>query len=650
MKLLYTTFILCFIVISSSLAQRNADLDEIVFKKYLPAIKNVRKSSATEELTKYDVKSYILDIYVDNQNTYIAGNVRIISEIVTEGLNEFHLELANHLTIDSIRVASNLSSYTHANDIIKIPLQSIPEVATVMDVQVYYHGFVPQDGFFSGMTNKIDQQWNEKVTWTLSEPFAAKDWFACKQDLQDKADSVKVSVSTKEGLMAGSNGILTSVDTLPGQKLKYNWETYYPTAYYLISVSVANYMDYSIYAHPEGINDSILIQNFIYNNAAYLSQKKSEINETVELIELYSELFSIYPFESEKYGHCVAPMGGGMEHQTMTTLSSFSYYLVAHELGHQWFGDNVTCGTWQDIWINEGFASYTEYLALQMLKSQASADDWMVLAQNYAKERPYGSVYVPFEEAGNIGRIFDYRLSYKKGAAIIHMLRFELNNDTIFFNTLKEFQRKYSDSVAIGLDFKEVIEDQSGMDFTAFFDQWYFGQGFPAFNISWGQKSDTLVIESSQTGSSGLTPFFKMPIELLVQMGEKDTLVRVFQSANFNEFKINVSDIVTGISLDPNGWSLLEVNSINRIEDTKEEKVNPFTLYPNPASDYIIIDFKGISKERLIRILDVSGRLVEEIETDETRIILDTFELSQGVYIIQIHDGTQDWTQKFLKK
>ena len=230
------------------------------------------------------------------------------------------------------------------------------------------------------------------------------------------------------------------------------------------------------------------------------------------------------------------------------------------------------------------------------------------------------------------------------------MLRFELNNDTIFFNTLKEFQRKYSDSVAIGLDFKEVIEEQSGLDFTAFFDQWYFGQGFPLFNISWGQKSDTLVIESSQTGSSGLTPFFKMPFELLVHMEEKDTLVRVLQSANFDEFKIKVSDVVTGVSLDPNNWSLLEVNSINRIEDAEEEKVNPFKLYPNPASDYIIIDFNGIAKERFIRILDVSGRLVAEIETDEARITLDTYELSKGVYIIQILDGNKEYTQKFMRK
>ncbi len=102
----------------------------------------------------------------------------------------------------------------------------------------------------------------------------------------------------------------------------------------------------------------------------YFKQNKAAIDKTGDLILLYSDLFGDYPFANEKYGHCVAPFGGGMEHQTMTTLVNFSFLLVAHELAHQWFGDFVTCSTWQDIWINEGFASYAEYLANQYLKSQ----------------------------------------------------------------------------------------------------------------------------------------------------------------------------------------------------------------------------------------------------------------------------------------
>src|SRR4030042_2366906 len=126
-------------------------------------------------------------------------------------------------------------------------------------------------------------------------------------------------------------------------------------------------MDYSIYSRPEEAEEPVLVQNFIYNDSASLSANRELIDNTAAMIELFSDLFTVYPFKDEKYGHCVAPMGGGMEHQTMTSLSGFNFDLVSHELAHQWFGDLVTCSTWQDIWINEGFASYSEYIAIDSL-------------------------------------------------------------------------------------------------------------------------------------------------------------------------------------------------------------------------------------------------------------------------------------------
>jgi len=114
--------------------------------------------------------------------------------------------------------------------------------------------------------------------------------------------------------MAGSNGKLVNTVPVEGGKTRYEWRSYYPIDYYLISIAVVDYQDYSIYAHPAGLNDSILIQNFIYYQISYLEQNKELIDETATLIELFSDLYSMYPFANEKYGHCVAPMGGAMEH------------------------------------------------------------------------------------------------------------------------------------------------------------------------------------------------------------------------------------------------------------------------------------------------------------------------------------------------
>src|SRR5690606_17382451 len=156
----------------------------------------------------------------------------------------------------------------------------------------------------------------------------------------------------------------------------------YPIDYYLISASVANYTEYSYYAHFTGSNDSMLVQNYVYSNPQTLPFYKDQIDSVGLMIDYLSQLFGRYPFWKEKYGHCMVPIGGGMEHQTMTSLGDFPTTLTVHELGHQWFGDHVTCGSWQDIWLNEGFASYVEYLFAEHFWQPADAFAYMADKHN----------------------------------------------------------------------------------------------------------------------------------------------------------------------------------------------------------------------------------------------------------------------------
>jgi len=606
--------------------------------------------SLTGNKDNYDVKAYFLSVEMDNVSVNIKGSGEMLCEVVSDSIAEFEADLATNLQVDSVWVDGQPNGFTRPEDLIVIPLQPSLTGGTLFRVRIFYHGVVTTGSFFSGMTSKEDNNWHQWVTYTLSEPFSARNWFPCKQDLRDKADSVKVSVTVPDSLMAGSNGILKSIDTLPGKKLRFNWESHYPIDYYLISATVANYRDYSIYAHPEGMKDSILIQNFIYNDPLFLAAYKTVIDETSSLMNLYSVLFGLYPFSDEKYGHCVAPMGGGMEHQTMTTLSTFNFTLTSHEMAHQWFGDHVTCAAWQDIWINEGFASYVEYLALQKLKTQADADNWMDNAHANALKEPSGSVYVPFEDAGDIYRIFNGNLSYKKGASIIQMIRFELNDDTLFFKTLKEFQKRFAGSVATGLDFKQVLEDVSGKDFTGFFDQWYFGQGYPAYEITWGSGNDSLWIHLVQTPSSAITPLFKMPLEFRVGLGDRDTLIRIFQNKADQVFKVYITGGIVDLEVDPHKWSLFKLNSFLHVEDMQQQGMNKVFLYPNPAGTRLIVDFRGHRAERVVSLINISGKKVMEIKTNETQLPLQINRLAGGMYLIRVtENGQQVWTGKWVK-
>lgn len=600
-------------------------------------------------LDDYDVKYYHLDLEADNLSTNISGNTEIGAVSMVTSLDTFFVELIDEMVVDSVLFNSSPANFTHSNDLIKVvPDTAIPE-GEFLKVKIYYHGTVPQGVFFSGMTSAVDPEWGYSVTWTLSEPFNAKGWFPCKQVLGDKADSVMIDITVPENLMAGSNGKLVNTVDVEGGRKRYEWRSYYPTAYYLISVTVADYRDYSIYAHPEGVNDSILVQNYIYDSNAYLEQNRVFINETAALIELFSGLYSMYPFADEKYGHCVAPMGGAMEHQTMTTTDNFSFYLVAHELGHQWFGDNVTCATWQDIWINEGFASYTEYLAYQNLISQDYADNWMESAHDWAMSIPDGTVYIPFDEATDVSRIFSNALSYKKGAALVHMIRYELDNDSLFFSVMKEFQQDYADSVATGDDFRGVLEDVSGKDFSWFFDQWYYGYGFPLFDINWSREGDTVIINSTITTSSSETTSFKTSVDFKLNWQQGDTVVRVFQEENVKTFRLRIPYDITSLEVDPDNWILNQVASISYIPGGEASETRDIGIFPNPFTDKLQVSLESYQGIKIISILDISGKEMIRVKTGGDAIQIDGSKLSQGLYFLRIQGDNNSIIRKIIK-
>ncbi|MBC7485568.1 MAG: M1 family metallopeptidase, partial [Cytophagaceae bacterium] len=372
-------------------------------------------------MDQYDVHYYKLDIAAERSTTALSGHTTLQAKVVNGPLSVFVFELGNEMTIDSLRFNGSLSPFTRTDSFVTVTLPASLMNGSNIKADVYYSG-TPN----GGVGNDAEPFGNERITWTLSEPFNAYHWFAVKQILTDKADSVSVCITTSDENKAGSNGLLKNTTVLPGNKIRYEWKSNYPIAYYLISFTVGKFIDYTIYANPAGAPHTIPVVNYIYSDPAALPYFKTELDKTPDMIETFSDLFGLYPFHEEKYGHCTAPIGGGMEHQTMTTVNDFFTGLTAHELAHQWFGDHVTCASWKDIWLNEGFASYSEYLYHQT-DLASNAQDWLDNAHQEATSVPTGSVYV--DDTTNTGRIFDSRLTYKKGGLLLHMLRFEINDD-----------------------------------------------------------------------------------------------------------------------------------------------------------------------------------------------------------------------------
>lgn len=587
----------------------------------------------------YDVTFYHLDIKLNETSVAVEGNVRIVATVVTDEMDQLVVQLVDDLTIDSLLVNGTNTDFIHSNDEVIADIPPQPSGETIEAI-IYYGGMPPTGGFFSGISSQTHWSYGFDATWTLSEPYAAKEWWPVKQNLHDKADSVYVFVTTDQQNIAASNGVLTSEVDLGNGEKRYEWKSNYPIAYYLISVAVANYQDYSIYAHPEQMpGDSVLIQNFIYDSPTILNQLQDGMDATADLLEYMSSAYGLYPFYEEKYGNALTPIGGGMEHQTMTTIGSFSFGLNAHELGHQWFGDYVTCAYWNDIWINEGFATYSEYLSRYNLISPASGTGFIVSAQNNTMSSPGGSVYVPDEDLDDIWRIFSSRLSYDKGAAILHMLRFELQDDELFFDVLHTFLQQYADSVATGDDFKVVAETVSGKDFDPFFDQWYYGEGYPFYDITYFNHENTLEIIYEQSSSTNVTPFFEMLMEYeLTFEDDFDTIVQVYhtqpeQIETYPDLAAS-HGALTDITVDPNNFTLDKTGSIVVSNQTPTPDL-VFTSYPNPVTSRLTLEFPT-STTRNIILRDVSGRMIYQTKRASKITTLSFSAFPEGVYFVEV--------------
>ncbi|RIJ36701.1 M1 family aminopeptidase [Pontibacter oryzae] len=614
---------------------------------------NTRRAVVTPQhqqlMSKYDITFYKLELEIERDRTFINGKVTLQANAM-QPLDVFAFELHPNMRIDSVFVNDQQVTNISRDDAnAKIILSSPIAASSIVKAVIYYNGrtYTRQGGSIGyGFNTAVEPQWGNSVTWSLSEPYSAYEWWPTKQVLSDKADSVHVFVTTSAENKVGSNGTLTRVVDLPDGKRRHEWKSNYPIAYYLVSVAVSDYEEYTLTAHPTGAPAPIPIVNYVYRGGA-LEAYKEEIDYTPGLIEQFSEQFGLYPFYKEKYGHSMAPIGGGMEHQTMTTQSTFFFTITAHELAHQWFGDNVTCASWEDIWLNEGFASYAEFLALETFNIPA-AYEWINGAHQQALSRPNGSLKV--SDTTNVNRIFDSALSYKKGASVLHMLRFEINDDAIFFRGLQEYQQRFAGKTAYTSVFKKVMEEVSGLALDYFFEQWFEGEGYPVYTFEWKQEGSRLMLKSTQT-PSGNTPFFASNLEFrLVLANGQDKYVRVRQEQPSQEFILDLPASLQALEPDPDSWLLMRVQDILENPELKFMKPAQPVLYPNPTYSQNITIANLTFSATEAAVYNAAGQKMRHYTfSPNLKPVLNTTGLSAGTYIISLTDGRQYYQTTFVK-
>ncbi|HCY74826.1 MAG TPA: peptidase M1 [Ignavibacteriales bacterium] len=602
--------------------------------------------------SKYDVKYYKLDISVDHLAHTIKGNITCNAQIVNQNVTEIYYDLTTPLTVDSVFVNGNAAAFTRGSNTLNISLNTTLNTGDNFTTLVYYHGTPGSSGFGSF---EFSSHNGTPAIWTLSEPYGAKDWWPCKDTPADKADSADFWITVNTSLIPASNGKLMAIVNNGDGTHTYKWKSSYPIAQYLLSMAITNYAEYTNYYHYSP-TDSMPINHFLYPEN--LNSNISQLDKTPGMIEIYSEHFGQYPFLNEKYGHAQFGWGGGMEHQTITSMGGFSDGLISHELAHMWYGDAITCKDWHHIWLNEGFATYGEGVIFEDWYGKPGYDNYIANEMNNAKNA-VGSIWV--QNISSVNEIFNGARSYSKGAVVLHMLR-GIVGDSTFFDILRSYTA--DPSVAYGVatteDFQAVAENVSGMDLDYFFQEWIYGENYPRYSIVWSSQNVSgnlydLALKITQTTNSNPT-FFTMPIQFKVNFASGDTIVSVFNDAQVQNFNISVNGMPTSISFDPGNWILKNVNSV---VTGLENEINPnsFSLgqnYPNPFNPSTTIKFNlgkaGFTTLKLYNVIgkEVANIVNNQLESGSHEVTFNAKDLPTGTYFYKLTSGNYTETRKMM--
>ena len=496
----------------------------------------------------YDVKYYGINIKLNFTGTNIVSRIDYKIKSNVANLNAVDLNLTNQLTVDSIRFGATPAAFSHTANLLSITTPSPIGMNVEFSMSVYYHGtplFDGQQGMGFGTVS------GQSMCWTNCEPFGSRYWWPCKDYPLDKPDSIDLYIDYPNTYKTMSNGaIISDVANGAGRKL-IHFKHNYPIATYLVAITCSNFTssiqtwNYGPYSMP--------VYSYTLNNAAKNSFETWMLPVLTEL----SNKWGTYPFATEKAGNAHYGWGGAMEHQTTSFYNPTFYndWVIAHETGHQWFGDMITCNTFNHIWLNEGFASYSEALFFEAEYGFATYKSYMQTQRFLGS----GTVYV---ENLLTDDIFDNNLSYDKGSWVVHMLR-GVVGDSVFFNgVMKDYYNSpYKYGSATTENFSAIASNAAGTDLSWFFNEWIYGDGSPAYEISYECTPDEVsgyrlvyLIQQVQGGTH-----FKMPIRtrFVTTAGVKDTVI--WNEGVAQVYDLHFADSVTSVIFDSDQWILRTV-------------------------------------------------------------------------------------------
>jgi aminopeptidase N len=607
--------------------QKHYDLEFQTFKEF------VIKNATFKGDENIDVKFYHLDIEIGIASPFIEGTVLCSFEPLVANLNEVILNLNSALSVQNVGFPG--VAFIQENDEIIITLNEEYNPGDLINLEIEYEGVPVLAGGYKGLRYETHAG-SEPIIATLSTPYLAHYWYPCKDGPEDKPDSVYVDITIPEmtysgvELMAVSNGVLENVID-NGDTKTFQWRHRYPIVTYYVMAAISNYVQFQQIYNGAG-GETFPLDYYVFQESLNTSQQG--VVEMPDAMQFFSDVFGTYPFSNEKYGMTQLGFYGAIENQTNTITNNMSpswFYISVHELGHMWFGDNITCSDWHHAWLNEGFATYSESL-WEEHKYGFNA------YKSYIQNEEYwngGTLYL--ENAQDTFNIFQ-SIIYSKGAFTLHMLRGVLG-DEIFFDGLLDYAQHpnlvYANATTG--DLQEVYEAASGMDLEFFFDQWIYDEYYPAYEYNYVQNDDhsiNFTIKQTQ-GDNGRRPVFEMPIKIKFNYPGGDTTITLWNDEQTQYYYLEFPQEITSVAFDPDKW-ILRTASYDpglpvAIQNKYDDKL--ISIFPNPSNGVFMIHVNS-GNEAEIKIRNINGKLIQTINPSKENQQIDLSHMLDGVYFI----------------